>query len=79
MSSIINVLACSEVIPAIVPQKVDKVDRRQAGIQVLHVHQNSKGNATGKVLLLLYQDDGPQQETCIHKDALCVTRTDHAR
>lgn len=45
-------------------QEKDHIHRGQAGIQVLHVHQNGKGNAAGDVLAVLNQQDGPQQNAC---------------
>lgn len=46
-------------LPAVASQQVDNIYRCQASIQMLHVHQDSKGYATGNVLPPLYQQDGP--------------------
>ena len=57
-------LAGSGAAPAVTPEQVGEVDGPKAGIQVLHVHQDGKDYTAGDVLLLLYQDDRPQQQPC---------------
>lgn len=51
-------------IPAVASQQIDQVDRCQAGIEMLHVHQDSKGDAARNVSPLLNPDDGPQEDPC---------------
>ncbi len=45
-------------------QQIDEIHRSQAGIQVLHIHQNSKRYAACYMSPLLNPDDGPQQKAC---------------
>ena len=52
-------------LPAVFSQEVDHIHRGQTSIQMLHVHQDSKGKAACNMLALLYQQDRPQQDACI--------------
>lgn len=52
-------------LPAVSSEEVDHIYRGQTSIQMLHVHQDSKGKAACNVLALLYKQNGPQQDACI--------------
>ena len=50
--------------PAVVPQQVHKVQRRQRCKQVFHVEEYCKAEGSRDILSLLYESNGPQQDAC---------------
>ena len=50
--------------PAVVPQQVDKVQRRQRCKQVFHIEEYCKAEGSRHILSLLYEGNGPQQDAC---------------